>query len=132
MAPLPNSQVPDVELWRKHFGQLSAISELAGVDSASVSPYHHVQKGAPPTVILHGRADKTVPYFTVELFTRKTIAAGNRCDLVGFDGESHGVFNYRRSGNKPYYAALKKAEEFLTSIGYVKGASTLPPQSGIE
>ena len=118
LASLPDSQVPDVEVWRKHYGQLHAIPELAGVDAAAISPYDHVDKGAPPTIILHGKADKSVPYFTAELFTKKMIAAGNCCDLVGFDGEGHGFFNYGRNGNTAYQETLRKAEEFLTSLSY--------------
>ena len=130
LAPIPEAQVPDVEVWRKQFGQLSAIPEFAGVDTAAISPYDHVAKGAPPTIILHGKADKSVAYFTVELFTKKMIAAGNRCDLVGFDGESHGFFNYGRNGNKAYYETLRKAEEFLTSLSYLTGKSSLPSGPG--
>ena len=67
-----------------------------------------------------------MPYATAELFTKKMIAAGNRCELVGFDGENHGFFNYGRNGNKAYYETLKKADEFLASLGYLKGKPSLP------
>ncbi|MFN2531982.1 MAG: prolyl oligopeptidase family serine peptidase, partial [Pyrinomonadaceae bacterium] len=35
-----------------------------------LSPLHHVEKGAPPTIIFHGQADNTVPYATVERFAK--------------------------------------------------------------
>jgi acetyl esterase/lipase len=118
LAPVADRRVPDQKL--------SAMRELAGVDAVAVSPYHHVAKGAPPTIILHGKADTTVPYATVELFTRKMVEAGNRCELVGFDGETHGFFNYGRNENKAYFETLRKADEFLTSLGYLKGKPSLP------
>lgn len=93
---------------------------LHGVDLASVSPWHNASKDAPPTIILHGKADTTVPYLTVEAFTKKMRALGNRCELVGFDDQNHGFFNYRPSGNQYYDETLGKAEEFLASLGYLK------------
>ena len=54
------------------------------------------------------------------------IAAGNRCDLVGFGGENHAFFTYGRNGNKAHYETLRKADEFLTSLAYLKGKPSLP------
>ena len=99
--------------------------EMEGVDHKSVSPIEHVTKGAPPAIIFHGKADTTVPYVTAEAFTNKMTAAGNRCDLVGFEGQTHGFFNYGRGGNKYYLETLHKTDEFLVSIGFLKGGATL-------
>ena len=126
LAPVPDSQVPDLESWRKFQVRLDTMPALAGVELLAISPYHHVNKGAPPAIILHGKADTSVPYATAELFTKKMIAVGNRCDLIGFDGENHGFFNYGRNGNKAYYETLRKADEFLASLGYLKGKPSLP------
>ena len=96
------------------------MRERAGIDPEKLSPYHHLSKGAPPTIIFHGKADTTVPYRTVELFCEKMAAVGNRCELAGFDGQAHGFFNYGRAGNVMYQETLKKADEFLVSLGYLK------------
>lgn len=97
---------------------LAGRPEFKGVDLASVSPWHHVSKGAPPTIIFHGKADTTVPYASTEAFSRKMREAGNRCELAGYEGQNHGFFN-NRPGN-PYYAeTLRQAEEFLASVGYL-------------
>jgi len=57
-----------------------------------------------------------VPYVTVEAFTAEMIKAGNRCELVGFDGEQHGFFN-----SEPFLTqTLKAADKFLASIGWLK------------
>jgi acetyl esterase len=45
--------------------------ELQGGDRQAISPYHHVAKGAPPTVIFHGKADVSVPYATAEMFVSR-------------------------------------------------------------
>lgn len=103
--------------------EVVGIRERAGIAVEKVSPHEHVRRGAPPTIIFHGKADTTVPYATVELFTKKMSEAGNRCELVGFEGEQHGFFNYGRNGNRRYQETLAKADEFLVSLGYLKRAA---------
>jgi hypothetical protein len=57
--------------------------------------------------------------------------AGNRCELVGYDGERHGFFNYGKSRNAPFAATLTRADEFLTSLGYLTGKPTVQEFLGI-
>lgn len=115
VAPVAGGAVPELN-----------DPELEGIDRAAISPFHHIEKGAPPTIIFHGKADTTVPYTTAELFTKKMKDLGNRCELIGFDGENHGFFNYGRKENKPYTATVRKADEFLTSLGYLTASPSLP------
>jgi acetyl esterase/lipase len=100
----------------------AGIEERAGIPVKAISPYEHVGRGAPPTIIFHGRADTTVPYATVELFAKRMAEAGNRCEVAGFEGEQHGFFNYGRGGNRRYRETLAKMDEFLVSLGYLKPA----------
>jgi acetyl esterase/lipase len=85
-----------------------------GCEPAEISPLHHVKKGTPPTIIFHGKADTTVPYATVEKFTEVMKAAGNRCELIGYEGEKHGFFNKSK-----YAETLAAADAFLVSLGYL-------------
>jgi acetyl esterase/lipase len=94
-------------------------SERFGCEPTDISPIHHVGAGLPPTLILHGKADTTVPIVTVEAFTAKMKAAGNRCELVGYEGQPHGFFNSAK-----YDETLAEADRFLTSLGYLKPAGT--------
>lgn len=100
-----------------HRARVSA--ERLGTDPINLSPAHHVKRGAPPTLVLHGKADTTVPYATAEKFAEVMRAAGNRCELVGYDGEPHGFFNHGRGGNRSYEATLKAADAFLVSLGWL-------------
>jgi acetyl esterase/lipase len=100
------------------------MRERAGIEPADISPYHHVSAGAPPTIIFHGKADTTVPYRTAEAFTKKMKEAGNRCELLGYEGRKHGFFNYGRDGSKWYAETLRAADQFLTSLGYLRGRTT--------
>jgi acetyl esterase/lipase len=99
--------------------------ERLGTQPENISPAHHVGPGAPPTILFHGRADTTVPFVTVEMFTDKMKAAGNRCELVGFEGQTHGFFNFGRNENKFFLDTLKQADKFLVSLGYLSGANTV-------
>ena len=92
-----------------------------GIEASRVSPDEHIVKGLPPTIIFHGKADTTVPYATVELFTRKMIEAGNRCELIGFEGQTHGFFNYGRGDNQMFGQTTAEMVRFLGRLGYLKG-----------
>jgi acetyl esterase len=106
MAPFPGLDL-------KGFGA-GLDKEKFGCEPAEISPLHHVKNGAPPTIIFHGKADTPVPYATVEKFTEVMKAAGNRCELVGFEGQPHGFFNKAK-----YQETLEATDAFLVSLGYL-------------
>jgi acetyl esterase/lipase len=104
----------------KGFGA-NLTPERFGCDPQAISPIHHVRSGLPPTLILHGRADTTVPYVTAEAFCAEMKKAGNRCELVGYDGQPHGFFNAAK-----YDETLAEADRFLTSLGYLPKKAGTP------
>lgn len=112
LAPLPGVE-------SKRFEE-RVPAERLGTEPTRISPLHHVKPGLPPTIIFHGREDTTVPYATVEVFTEAMKKAGNRCELVGFDGEKHGFFNYGRGSGSGYKETVQKMDEFFVSLGYLK------------
>jgi acetyl esterase len=105
----------------KDWDKLGSLEERMGVKPERLSPYHHVREGRPPTIIFHGRDDTTVPYLTSELFAEKMKEKGNRCELVGYPGQTHGFFNYGRADNKCFIDTIKKMDAFLVSLGYLAG-----------
>ncbi|MCA9143805.1 MAG: alpha/beta hydrolase [Planctomycetales bacterium] len=104
--------------------KMPALRERMGVDPKALSPYHHVAAGVPPTIIFHGKGDTTVPYKTVEYFTETMKQAGNRCELLGYEDQPHGFFNYGRGGNKYFEATLTSLDKFLVSLGYLAAPNT--------
>lgn len=98
-------------------------AERLGTDPEKLSPAHHIAAGTPPTIIFHGRDDSTVPFVTAQAFADAMKKAGNRCELVGFDGQGHGFFNYKPAGNPFYDQTVRKMDEFLISLGWMKKAS---------
>jgi acetyl esterase/lipase len=92
--------------------------ERMGTTPQKISPAHHVKRGTPPTIIFHGKADTTVPYATAEVFARAMTAAGNRCELVGYEGQGHGFFNYKRANGR-YDETLAAMDQFFVSLGWL-------------
>jgi acetyl esterase len=89
-----------------------------------ISPLQQLKKGAPPCIIFHGTADRTVPFESVERFCAAMKKAGNVCQLVPFEDKGHGFFNYGRDkDNSSFKRTLQEADRFLTSLGYLKDVS---------
>ena len=113
LAPVPELGEPDQE-------RITRLKDRMGTDPQALSPFHHVRKGAPPTIIFHGKADTTVPYKTVEIFAKAMTDAGNSCTLVGYEGQAHGFFNHGRGGNEFYQKTVQALDEFLNKLGYTR------------
>jgi acetyl esterase len=103
----------------------AAFAARMGTDPEKVSPFHHVKKGAPPTIIFHGKADSTVPYASAEAFAKAMEKAGNRCTLAGYEGQAHGFFNYGRGDGEHYKKTVREMDEFLIGLGYLTGQPTI-------
>jgi acetyl esterase len=99
------------------------MERFGGRDMNKISPYHHVAKGEPPTIVFHGEADTTVPIRTARMFVEAMKKAGNRCELLAYEGQGHGFFNFGRG--QLFYDTLRAADEFLASLGYLEGTPTL-------
>ena len=99
------------------------------ITSVRSLPEHNIRPGLPPTIILHGKEDKTVPYAAVEEFALAMKKAGNRCELIGFEGAGHGFFNWNNSkipdNLKFYVETLRDADRFLASLGWIMGEPTI-------
>jgi acetyl esterase/lipase len=90
--------------------------ERMGVDPEVISPSHHVGPHTPPTLILHGKSDTTVPYATATAFESEMKKANRTCKLVGYDGAGHGFFNRKEH----YSTTLAEADNFLVDLGWIK------------
>lgn len=104
----------DTALFKKRFGN-------RGRDG---SPVHHLAAGLPPTLILHGKADTIVPYTDVDRYCTEARKLGNQCQLVGYEGATHGFFNSDKPEGKWHSETLLEADRFLTRIGYLPERSS--------
>lgn len=95
-----------------------------GDSPEELSPIHHVRPGLPPSIVFHGTADTAVMYDEVVRFTKRMRKVGNRCELVSYEGEKHGFFNYSRN-LELFSDTVAKADRFLSSLGYLQGEPTV-------
>lgn len=92
------------------------------------SPAHNIRTGAAPALVFLGTMDKLIPVATAEKFRDEMRAVGSRSELVLFEGEGHGFFNYGRVGGKAYRKTVRAMDEFLTALGYLTGDPPMPPE----
>ncbi len=108
---------------KDHLGIMARM----GAKPEELSPLDHVRPGVPPTMIFHGKEDPLIPFTKIEEFATAMKDAGNRCEVVGFEGQKHGFFNLNRSDGKYFVETLRLADRFLASLGYLEGEPTIEP-----
>lgn len=102
--------------WQPPRSKADLGTERFGVEAQVISPAHHIGAHTPPTLILHGKKDTTVPYASVVAFETVMKQAGRPCKLVGYDGAGHGFFNRGEGFTK----TLAEADAFLVDLGWIK------------
>jgi acetyl esterase/lipase len=98
----------------KRFGKDAARALAASVPDQMPSRM-------PPAIVFHATADTTVPYANSVAFRDKLVKAGNRCELVTFEGLGHS-YNSSRYGEAGKVADKKTRADvanFLTSLGLI-------------
>jgi len=91
--------------------RLGGNEELAKL----ISPTLHLKKDTPPALILFGTKDRLLAH--AEEFIARSKQAGNRAEMYLAEGQGHGFFN-----RSPWRErTLRRADEFLSSLGYLKG-----------
>ena len=70
---------------------------LPGSDGAilrEASPVTYVKRGQPPMLLIHGTADKGVPWKQSERLCEASRQVGANCELMLIEGAPHGVENW--------------------------------------
>jgi acetyl esterase len=118
VSSVPQAMVlfnPVIDTSKKGFGAKSLKDKWE-----TASPVHNVHKGVPPTMIVHGTADTTVPFANEEAFKKKMEALELRCELNAYEGRAHGFFNKTKGDGKDYEATVKQMDAFLKSLGFLE------------
>jgi len=76
--------------FKSAFGPRSDTAEGRQQLGREISPIYYVSSNLPPTLIIHGDADKLVPIQQAETFVDKAKAAGATAKLVVKPGGQHG------------------------------------------
>lgn len=77
-----------------------------------LSPLHRVRPGLPTTLVFHGTGDTVTPFNGAKLFHQAMLDAGNRCELVTYEGGRHGYLLYDRA---VFEDVMRRTEQFLAS-----------------
>lgn len=72
------------------FGPRSDTEEGRRELGREISPIYFITSNMPPTLIVHGDADKLVPIYQAQRFQKRSQEAGARCDLIVKPGAEHG------------------------------------------
>jgi acetyl esterase/lipase len=89
--------------------------------AAACSVPHHMPAKMPATIIFHGTADVTVPCSRSAALRDKLVAAGNRCELVTFEGLGHSYYSskFGEAGKAASVKTKQEITEFLSSLGLI-------------
>jgi acetyl esterase len=118
ISPVPNALVlfnPVLDTSKKGFG-LERFPSPATAKAANL--LDAVGKHLPPTLILHGTADRVIPFAGSYQYARACARKKNVCRLIQFEGQGHGFFNFNLSFEM-YEATLLAMDEFLVELGFV-------------
>ena len=109
--PTPESLIPTKE-------QMELAKKL--------SPLYNVHKNQPPTLVLHGTDDTVIsPQQSIQ-FTEAMKKAGNQCELILLPKNTHAfVCTNWKATEEVVISAIKEADKFLVSLGFLKGEPTL-------
>ncbi len=99
--------------------------ERMGENYLDISPIHHIEKGAPPTLLFLGAQDHLIPVSVAEEYKSKMDAVGSRCDIFIYEGQGHGFFNPKVKTAEYYKKTTYEADKFLNSLGHIKGKPTI-------
>lgn len=92
------------------------------------SPAHNVSPDAPPTLIIGGTNDPVASVPVVEKFRDAMRAAGIRCEVVFFEGDTH-AYKFAKEGDLRFAETLHATDTFLGSLGWLSGEPSLAPPS---
>ncbi len=115
----PNAMVlfnPVLDTSKRGFG-LDRFSDAATAKKHNL--VRAVRKQLPPTLIMHGTADRVIPFSGSYDYARKASRKKNICRLIEFEGAGHGFFNFNVSFER-YEATLLAMDEFFVSLGLIE------------
>lgn len=101
----------------------AAVPRFDGKEEA-LSPYNHIKKNMPPTLIMAGVNDDKIPLQSLRDFTKKMEQFGNSCKLIEYPGKGHNLAHFMQSPDS-FKASLADMEKFLDKLIKFKTPSWL-------
>ena len=96
-----------------------------GNKAESLSPLQHISSRTPPTLLVHGDADRVVDIQHARSFHEKMLAQGNRSRLVVLPGVNHAFAVFKYGPEDLNARAIIEIDRYLISLGYLQGKPLL-------
>jgi acetyl esterase/lipase len=97
-----------------------------GDKAESLSPLQHISPRTPPTLLVHGDADRVVDIQHARSFHEKMLALGNRSRLVVLPGAGHAFAVFKYGPEDLNARAIIEIDHYLVSLGCLKDKPLLP------
>ncbi len=125
ISSIPNAILlvsPALELTNDSWLNQLMLGKAQPVD---ISPADHIKPNLPPMIIVHGRNDTVTPLDGVELFHKKMLDAGNKCELYVYNDVGH-MFTPSTESDKGWpnpdqkikNEAYSEIDKFLRELGF--------------
>lgn len=82
--------------------------------------FDSIPDSLPPIIILHGSNDVAILPSSIEEFKNRIIEEKGKCQVIYYEGQKHGFFNYKNEGNPYFKETLMTSDSFLTELGLIK------------
>jgi acetyl esterase/lipase len=129
--PRPNALIlynPGTDTGTKfaHDFMAKIVGNVSADRGLEYSPFHHLERGLPPTIIFQGDADPLYP--DSQKFCARARDLKFQCDLVTYPGAPHGFTEIWIGLEKPERApnverwaedTSRRADDFLTRLGWM-------------
>lgn len=89
--------------------------------ASKLSPSRLVRRKLPPMLLMHGKADRVIPFDDVASFRRRMKWRGNRCKLLDFTKAEHSFFNFNVS-HRNFEMTINAADHFLVEQAILEAA----------
>ena len=74
------------------------------------SPSNYIREGLPPSIIFHGKLDKTIPIEIIEKFSNDMIDKGNVVKFLKWDNKGHQFYRWDK---KAYPEVISELIKFI-------------------
>ena len=112
---------PVVDVATPHPGGKFGPGKFRSLQAARLaSPLRRVRSKLPPMLLMHGTADRLLPFESTRVFARKMRRwfRRNDCRLIPFEGCGHSFFNFNVDP-RLFEATINQADQFLVETGFL-------------
>ena len=84
------------------------VKKLFDSNFEKFSPSSYIRKDLPPSIILHGKSDKTIPIEIIEKFSNDMIEKGNMVKFLKWDNKGHQFYRWDKEAYPEVISELIK------------------------